>query len=71
MNIDAIKMELIDWIAQLKDQQAIGRLLVLKKKLNAKKSDTSLKLFGSGKNLVEYIAEDFNAPVEVYKEGQK
>jgi hypothetical protein len=31
MNIDTIKVELIDWIAQLNDQQAIDKLLTLKK----------------------------------------
>ena len=70
MNIDTIKIELIDWIAQLKDQHSISRLLILKKKLSIKKAEPVSKIFGSGKHLVEYIADDFNAPLDAFKEYQ-
>lgn len=64
MNIDSIKVELIDWITKLNDQRVINRLLVLKKRLSTKsKSDT--KIFGSGKHLIEFIDDDFNAPLEL------
>ncbi len=70
MNIDTIKVELIDWIARLNDQYAINKILTLKKKLSTKtKSDA--KIFGSGKHLVEYISDDFNDPLEQFKEYQK
>ncbi len=70
MNVDTIKVELIDWIARLNDQYSINKILALKKKLSAKtKSDS--KIFGSGKHLVEYIADDFNEPLDEFKEYQK
>lgn len=38
MNIDTIKIELIDWIAQLNDQQSINKILLLNK-LSPKKKN--------------------------------
>ncbi len=63
MNIDTIKVELIDWIAQLNDQYAINKVLTLKKKLSTGNEKSDSKFFGSGKHLVEYIADDFSDPL--------
>jgi hypothetical protein len=71
MNIDTVKVELIDWIARLNDQNAINRILTLKKKLSPKKEEQGSKIFGSGKYLVEYIADDYNEPLDGFKEYQK
>jgi len=71
MNIDTIKVELINWIAQLKDQQSINKLLTLKNNLTHKKKKSDSKIFGSGKHLVEYISDDFNEPLDLFKEYQK
>lgn len=70
MNIDSIKVELIDWITKLNDQKAINRLLTLKKRLSTNaKSDT--KIFGSGKHLIEFIDDDFNAPLDQFSDYKK
>lgn len=70
MNADTVKVELIDWIARLSDQYSINKILSLKKELNAiAKSDS--KIFGSGKHLIEYISDDFNEPLNDFKEYQK
>lgn len=67
MNIDSIKVELIDWIAKLNDQKAINSLLTLKKRLSQDaRSDT--KIFGSGKHLIAFIEEDFNAPLDQFND---
>jgi len=71
MNMDTIKVELIDWIAQLNDQQAIKKLLSLKKKLSSKKSESNSKIYGSGKHLIDYVAEDFNEPLDMFKGYEK
>lgn len=71
MNIDTIKVELIDWIAQLNDQQAINKLLSLKKKLSSHRKKTDSKIYGSGKHLVEYISDDFNDTPDMFKDYQK
>ncbi len=71
MNIDTIKVELIDWIAQLNDQQAINKLLSLKNKMSTRNSKSDSKIYGSGKHLIDYVAEDFNEPLDIFKEYQK
>ncbi|MCF8236377.1 MAG: hypothetical protein K9G67_11305 [Bacteroidales bacterium] len=71
MNIDTIKVELIDWITQIKDRQSISKLLSLKKELSNKKKKEDILLFGSGKHLIEYVSDDFNEPLDVFEEYQK
>ncbi|MBW6534806.1 MAG: DUF2281 domain-containing protein [Mariniphaga sp.] len=70
MNVDTIKIELIDWITRLKDPSSINKVLILKKKLNTKKHSEK-KIFGSGKYLIDYISDDFNAPLDDFKAYQK
>ncbi len=69
MNIDSIKVELIDWIAKLNDQEDINKLLILKKRLTTSKNKQ--EIFGSGKHLIEFIDDDFNAPVDQFTDYQK
>lgn len=71
MNIDSLKIELIDWIAQLNDQYSLEKISTLKKSLRARKKPPKTKIFGSGKFLVEYISDDFNAPLEAFQSYQK
>ncbi len=70
MNIDSIKVELIDWISKLNDQRDIIKLLTLKKRLSTK-SKSDQKIFGSGKHLIEFIDDDFNAPLDQFRDYQK
>jgi hypothetical protein len=71
MNTDAIKVELMDWIAQLNDQHAIKKLVSLKNKLSTKKNKSGSKIFGSGKHLIDFVAEDFNEPLVMFKAYEK
>jgi len=65
MNVDTAKIEIINWITRLKDPALIGKLLDLKnKEANGK---VGKKIYGSGKHLIDYIAEDFNDPLEEFK----
>jgi len=70
MNIDSIKVELIDWIAKLNDQKDLSKLITLKKRLSTK-SKSNQKIFGSGKHLIEFIDDDFNAPLDQFRDYQK
>jgi hypothetical protein len=71
MNIDTIKVELIDWIAQLNDHHTINKLLSLKNKLSIQKNESNSKIYGSGKHLIDFVAEDFNEPLDMFKTYQK
>jgi hypothetical protein len=70
MNVDSIKVELIDWIARLNDPNSIGKVLSLKKDLT-RKNHKSTRVFGSGKHLISQISDDFNEPLEMFNEFQK
>ena len=66
------KEELIDWINQLDDEQTINRLLKLKKEAaKSKKKEAGSKIFGSGKHLIKYVADDFNEPLDMFKPYEK
>lgn len=69
MNVDALKIELIDWITQLKDPTIIEKLLELKNKVTS--HENKRKVYGSGKHLVEFIAEDFNEPLDDFDPYKK
>jgi len=66
MNVDTQKIELIDWITHLNDQHVINKVLSLKKKLSSQQEKRNTKVFGSGKHLIEYIADDFDEPLELF-----
>lgn len=65
------KVELIDWIAHLNDQQTLKMILSLKNQSEPKKKTKDPGFFGSGKKLIEFIAEDFNDPIDAFSDYQK
>jgi hypothetical protein len=65
MYVDSAKIEIINWITRLKDPLLIGKLLELKNK--GADGKTGKKIYGSGKHLIEFIAEDFNEPLDEFK----
>jgi len=69
MNVDTVKIELIDWITSLKDPTLIHRLLEFKKSVAIGKSKK--KVYGSGKRIIGYIADDFNEPLDDFKQYQQ
>jgi len=70
MNVDSLKVELIDWIAKLNDNAAIERIISLKKELTPTRLKKT-RIFGSGKHLISFIANDFNEPLDIFKEYQR
>lgn len=69
MNSETEKLELINWISRLKDQQLIHELHLLKEK--AEKKPKVERKFGDGKYLIEYIADDFNEPINHFDEDTR
>lgn len=62
MNVDSLKIELIDWITRITDPSLIEKLLEFKNV--STQQEAKGKVYGSGKHLVEFIAEDFNEPLD-------
>ena len=71
MNIDTIKVELIDLITQFDDQQALKKLVTFKKNFSAPEIRPDSKVYGLGKYLVEFISEGFNEPLDMFKGYEK
>ena len=69
MNVEIQKLELIEWILKLQDPSAIKELLKVKKVNPDKKIST--RKFGGGKYIFTYVAEDFDEPLEDFKEYMK
>lgn len=67
MNLDSVKIELINWIGNLEDRAVIEEILKVKKEKNTNPK----RVFGSGKHLIKHIADDFNEPLEIFKEYEK
>jgi hypothetical protein len=67
MNIEAQKLELIEWISRLQNSKIIHELLSIKQQENTIPNE-GVRKFGSGKHIFTYVAEDFNEPLEDFKE---
>ena len=65
MEIAAKKLELLDWLLHLTDETIISQLDRLRKKSVDKTSDSPK--FGRLKGKIR-MADDFNAPLDVFKE---
>jgi hypothetical protein len=66
MDMETQKSELIDWIVQLNDPEIISKILSLKKRVEEKES--RVRTFGSGRHFISYVADDFNEPLDDFKE---
>jgi hypothetical protein len=72
MNIDVEKSEILSWLQKLQDSELIHKVLLLKKESEkAKGIISSKRKAGDGKYLIEYIAEDFNDPIDHFDEDTK
>jgi hypothetical protein len=69
MNVEAQKLEIIEWLLKLKDDSAIKEVLKVKKTHPRQKR--AARKFGGGKNIFTYVAEDFDEPLPDFKEYMK
>lgn len=79
-NIDHEKLEIINWIISIDDEKLLKKVSSLKEKnshkLNLSESNSkdktdknkSIRQFGFGKGTFTYISEDFDAPLEEFKD---
>jgi hypothetical protein len=68
MNVDAQKLEIIGWVSRLKNSQIIQEIVKLMEKETEQTVEKPVKKYGSGKHVFTYVAEDFNEPLEDFKE---
>jgi len=72
MDIEVEKHEVLNWIQKLKDSELIHKIFLLKKEAEKKGGNAeSQRKAGDGKYLIEYIADDFNDPIDHFDEDTK
>lgn len=70
MSVEAQKLEIIKRVLKLKDVSTIKEVLKIKNMHRPVKKRGTRK-FGSGKHIVTYIADDFDAPLSDFEEYMK
>ena len=65
MTLEAQKSEIIEWVSKLTDNGILGEILKLRER---SATQQPVRKFGSGKHIFTYVAEDFNEPLEDFKE---
>ncbi len=69
MNTESVKHELIDWISHIKDYSILKKIVQLKNSLSrANEPNPKQREFNDGKHIFTYVADDFNEPLEDFKE---
>lgn len=66
MDIEVEKSEVLKWIQKLKDGELIHKIFLLKK--NAESKKIGERKFGSGKHVFTFVADDFDEPLDDFKE---
>lgn len=61
MNIEALKLELIQWIVLLQEPQLLNEIQNIKEKSWEKSTAIQPRKFGCGKGTFTYVADDFEA----------
>ena len=67
MNIETKKSEIINWIIQLKDFSIVQEILKVKEK-KSQSSNATKRTFGCGKGIFTYVSEDFDEPLDDFKD---
>jgi hypothetical protein len=63
MNLIAAKENIIHWIEEIDNENIIKEIQKLKIKYTSNKRD----LFGCAKGKIEYMADDFDAPMDEFQ----
>jgi hypothetical protein len=61
MNIEALKLELIQWILLLQDIQLLNAIQTIKENSGENLTAIQPRKFGYGKGIFTYVADDFDA----------
>ena len=68
MNIEAHKLELIQWILLLQDIQILSEIQNLKENSRENSTVNQPRKFGCGKGIFTYVADDFDATPPGFEE---
>ncbi|MDY6784207.1 MAG: hypothetical protein SW833_16940 [Cyanobacteriota bacterium] len=68
MNIEALKLDLIQWILLLKDTETLSKIHKIKENRSKMENLAIPRQFGCGKGIFTYVAEDFDATPSGFEE---
>ncbi len=68
MNIQSLKLELIQWILLLQDTQLLNEIQEIKENSEENISSIQPRKFGCGKGIFTYVADDFDATPPGFEE---
>ena len=68
MNIQSLKLELIQWILLLQDIQLLNEIQNIKEKSIQNTATIQPRKFGCGKGIFTYVADDFDATPPGFEE---
>jgi hypothetical protein len=68
MSAELLKLELISWISSLNENSMLEKVALLKEGFKSRESKPGWRNFDDGKGIFTYAAEDFNEPLEDFKE---
>jgi hypothetical protein len=73
VSVEAQKLEVIEWILKIRDASTIKKILKLKNTTSVPQRGVKrgVRMFGGGKGIFTYVAEDFDAPLPDFKEYMK
>jgi hypothetical protein len=69
MNVEAQKLEIIEWVLKLQDDRTLQEVLKVKNTYPTQKVGS--RRLGCGKHIISYVADDFDATPEDFKEYMK
>jgi hypothetical protein len=61
MNIEALKLELTQWILLLQDIQLLNKIQTIRENSGEHSTAIQPRKFGCGKGIFTYVADDFDA----------
>jgi hypothetical protein len=68
MNIETLKLELIQWILLLQEPQLLNEIQDIKEKSAENSTAIQPRQFGCGKGIFTYVADDFDATPPGFEE---
>jgi len=68
MNIQSLKLELIQWILLLQDMQLLSEIQNIREKSIQDTATVQPRQFGCGKGIFTYVADDFDATPPGFEE---
>lgn len=67
-NLEHQKLDIINWVININDENVLKKIYSLKKQSDLNNEDKPVRQFGFGKGTFTYISDDFDEPLDDFKE---